>query len=101
VWLALADGTGEGGTERILVRLEAIARFTEDIRRRWRDDGVDGIAGALELSRRLQAALAGVSRPDLDRTRAEGQRLQRWLGQVAASLRELERLKRIVGRPAA
>src|SRR5436309_13494871 len=58
MWLLLDRGLAEAdGAEQALPALEAIAQFTEELRRRLGGDGVDGLDGACALYGRLAPPL--------------------------------------------
>ena len=97
MWLLLDRGLAEAdGAEQALPALEAIAQFTEDLRRRLGGDGVDGIDGAFALYERLRTTLDDIPRARLEEMRAEIARLKRWLGDVLGCLEDLRRIKQIV-----
>ena len=100
MWFLLDRGLAEAdGAEQVLPALEAIAQFTEELRRRLGGDGgdgVDGIDGAFALYERLRTTLDDIPRARLEAMRAEIARLERWLGDVLDCLEELRRIKRVV-----
>jgi hypothetical protein len=85
------------GVEQALPSLEAIARFTEELRGRLTPDGVDGLDGALGLYRCLKRTLDGIPAARLDEMRAEVAALEEWLRRVARWLDEIDRLKQALG----
>jgi hypothetical protein len=92
MWYAL-DGEKSDGREQVLPRLRAFLEFTESLERRLSVEGVDGIAGALGLYRRLKSTLDAVPDGDIARMKAEVESVQRWLEDIARGLEELKRLK--------
>src|SRR5690242_3204172 len=98
MWLKLSDDEKDAeGVEQVLPGLEAIAQFTEDLRGRLTDDGVDGVEGTLRLYRRLRSTLDAIPAARLDAMRAEIATLERWLRQVTCCLDEIARLKQLLG----
>jgi len=96
MWLLRDRGLPEAdGAGQVLPSLEAIAQFTEELRRRLGGDGVDGIDGAFALYEHLRTTLDHISRARLEEMRAEIARLQRWLADALRCLEDLQRLKRI------
>jgi len=92
MWFAL-DGEKSDGREQILPQLQALLEFTDSLERRLAVDGVEGIAGALGLYRRLRTALDEVPDGDIARMKVEVESVQRWLEDVARGLEEIRRLK--------
>ena len=92
MWFAL-DGEKSDGREQILPRLQALLEFADSLEQRLAVDGVEGIAGALALYRRLRTALDEVPDGDITRMQAEVEGVQRWLEDVARGLDEIRRLK--------
>ena len=92
MWYAL-DGENSDGREQILPRLQALLEFTESLEQRLPVEGIDGIAGALGLYRRLKSTLDEVPERDIARMKADVDGVQRWLEDVARGLEELKRLK--------
>jgi hypothetical protein len=92
MWYAL-DGEKSDGREQVLPQLQALLEFTENLERRLSVDGVDGIAGALGLYRRLKSTLDAVPDGDIARKKAEVENVLLWLEDVARGLEELKRLK--------
>ena len=98
MWLTLTrDENGADGVEQVLPGLEAIAQFTEELRGRLTQDGVDGLDGALGLYRRLKRTLDGIPAARLDEMRAEIAALEEWLRRVTRWLDEIARLKQALG----
>lgn len=98
LWLAAAEPTpGEDVVEQLKGQLEALAAFTADLDRRLSEAGVSGIEGALDLHRRITAALEAVTITDLDRVRTDVDALTTLLGDIAARLATLRRLKQSFG----
>lgn len=73
--------------------IAALLEWKAELDRRLADIGVDGLHGALELQRRLDALLSGLSDEDLARLDAQVARLRSWLDEAAAHLETLRRLK--------
>jgi len=97
MWFLLDREPGEGdGAEQVLPALEAIARFTEELRHRLAGDSVDGIDGALALDRRLRATLDSIPQARLEEMRTEIARLEGWLTDVLGCLQDVRRLKQVV-----
>jgi hypothetical protein len=97
MWFLLDREAGEGdGAEQVLPALEAIARFTEELRHRLARDSVDGIDGALALDRRLRTTLDAIPDARLEEMRAEIARLEGWLADVHGCLEDIRRLKQAV-----
>ncbi len=98
MWLALDHGPAKGeGMESVLPRLEAVLRFTEELRGRFVATGVDGIAGALGLYRSLRSVLDAIPEAEVTRMLAEVEALTTMLGDLERSLEEVRRLKMLVG----
>jgi hypothetical protein len=98
VWLALANGIrNTDSVEAVLPELEALAQFADELGRRLASERVDGLAGLIDLHRRLRTVLSGVPGADLAHCRGEIAAFERWLGDVARQLEELARLKRLPG----
>ena len=93
MWYALDGEKSSDGREQVLPQLQALLEFTENLERRLSVDGVDGIAGALGLYRRLKSTLDAVPDGDIARKKAEVESVLRWLEDVARGLEELKRLK--------
>ena len=97
MWFLLDRGLAEAdGAEQVLPALEAIAQFTEELRRRLGGDGVDGIDGAFALSERLRATLDDIPRARVEEMCAEIAGLARWLGDALGRLEDLRRVKQVV-----
>jgi hypothetical protein len=97
VWLAFANGHGEGDdVEHVLPDLEALGQFAEELRRRLAVDGLDGIDGTLALHRQLKSTLDSIDGPELDRIREDVRALERWFAETARILEGIARLKRLV-----
>jgi hypothetical protein len=92
MWFAL-DGEKSEGREEILPRLNALLEFTDGLEQRLSVDGIDGIAGALALYRRLKALLDALSDGDIARRKADVESVQHWLEDIAHGLEEVRRLK--------
>lgn len=96
MWLALERTTPEAdGADPVVPSLEAILQFAADVRRRLGDAGVGGIAGALELERRLRAVFDGIGVHDVERAMDEARALTRTLEEMARTLEALRWLKTI------
>jgi hypothetical protein len=97
MWLTLTrDERSAEGAEQVLSGLEAIAQFTDELRRRLTGDGLDGVDGTLQLYRRLKGTLDGIPASRLDEMRQEIEALERWLQQVSRCLDQLSRLKQML-----
>ena len=97
MWLLLDRGLAEAdGAEQVLPALEAIAQFTEELRRRLGGDGVDGIDGAFALYERLRTTLDDIPRARVEEMCAEIACLARWLGDALGRLEDLRRVKQVV-----
>lgn len=95
--MALDGDPGDGGgVERVLPRMEAVLRFTQEVNARLAAIGVDGVGGALELYRRLRSALDGIPDSELDRMTADVQALSAALARLQAEIAEIRRLKTLV-----
>src|SRR5262245_66521896 len=67
MWLLLDRRSVRDGLEAVLPEVQALARFTADLGQRLRGVEVDGVSGALGLSRRLRGVLDGIGTADLER----------------------------------
>ena len=97
MWFLLDQKFREADRVEMLPALEAIAQFTEELRCRLGNDGVDGIDGAYALYQRLRTTLDDIPRARLEEMRAEIARLARWLGDVLGRVEDLRRVKQVVG----
>jgi hypothetical protein len=93
MWYALDGSEKSDGQEQVLPKLQALLEFTESLEQRLAVDGVDGIAGALGLYRRLKSTLDDVPDAEIARVKSEIDSVQRWLQDIARGLEELKRLK--------
>ena len=94
MWFSLDDGPGDGeAVASVLPRLEAVLRFAQDLQAQLSAVGLDGIAGAIELSRRLRALLDPIPAAELTRMIAEVDSLSRAIAQIGRTLDEIRRLK--------
>lgn len=73
--------------------IAALLEWKSELDRRLGDVGVDGLRGALDLQRRLDALLGDLSDEDLARMEAQVTRLRAWLEDAAAQLDAIRRLK--------
>lgn len=73
--------------------ISSLLEWKAELDRRLGGVGVDGLRGALDLQRRLDALLDGLSDDDLARMEAQVVRLRAWLEEAAAQLEALRRLK--------
>jgi hypothetical protein len=73
--------------------IAALLEWKAELDRRLGDVGVDGLRGALDLQRRLDALLSGLADEDLARLDAQVARLRSWLDEAATQLETLRRLK--------
>jgi len=97
MWFLLDRRLAEAdGAEQVLPALEAIAQFTEELRRRLGGDGVDGIDGAFALYEHLRTTLDDIPRARVEEVCAEIARLARWLGDALGRLEDLRRVKQVV-----
>ena len=92
MWFAL-DGEKSDGREDILPQLKAVLEFADGLEQRLSVDGIQGIAGALGLYRRLKELLDELPEADIVRQKAEVESVQRWLEDIARTLEDLQRLK--------
>jgi hypothetical protein len=92
MWFGL-DGEKSDGREEILPKLKAVLEFADGLAQRLSVDGIEGIAGALGLYRRLKELLDALPEADIARRKAEVEAVQRWLEDIARGLEELQRLK--------
>jgi hypothetical protein len=92
MWFAL-DGEKSDGREEILPQLKALLEFADGLEQRLSVDGIQGMAGALGLYRRLKMLLDALPEADIARRRAEVESVQRWLEDIARALEDLQRLK--------
>jgi hypothetical protein len=95
MWFAL-DGEKSDGREDVLPRLRAVLEFADGLEQRLSMDGIQGIAGALGLYRRLRELLAALPEAEIERRKAEIEGVQRWLEEIARGLEELQRLKSVL-----
>jgi len=92
MWFAL-DGEKSDEREEILPQLKAVLEFADGLEQRLSVDGIQGIAGALGLYRRLKELLDELPEADIVRQKAEVESVQRWLEDIARTLEDLQRLK--------
>ena len=92
MWFAL-DGEKSDEREEILPQLKAVLEFADGLEQRLSVDGIQGIAGALGLYRRLKELLDELPEADIVRQKAEVESVQRWLEDIASTLEDLQRLK--------
>ena len=92
MWFAL-DGEKSDGREDILPQLKAVLEFADGLEQRLSVDGIQGMAGALGLYRRLKELLDELPEADILRQKAEVESVQRWLEDIASTLEDLQRLK--------
>jgi hypothetical protein len=95
MWFAL-DGEKSDGREEILPQLKAVLEFADGLEQQLSVDGIQGIAGALGLYRRLRELLDVLPEADIAQRRAEVESVQRWLEGIARGLEELQRLKSVM-----
>jgi hypothetical protein len=81
--------------------IAALAQFAVELNGRLVGAGLDGLAGAVELHRRLVEALDGVARTDVEGMLAHLAALERELATMAEHLRALRALKTLLERVAA
>ena len=97
MWFLVDEDANDGeGMERVLPQLKAIVQFTEGLEQRLAAEGVDGVAGVLELYRHLKAVLDGIPSAELACILNDIAALESWLAAVARSLDEVKRLKELV-----
>ena len=96
VWLALEQGSTDGGLGLVVPRLEAVLQFTQELRARLAGTEADGIAGVLELDRRLRAVFAGIGSAEIERLIADAAALERAFEEMAGALESLRRLKALL-----
>src|SRR5438093_13514874 len=97
MWFLLDRGLAEAdGAEQALPALEAIAQFTEELRRRLGGDGVDGIDGAFALYEHLRTTLDDIPRARVEEVCAEIARLARWTGDALGRREDTRRVKHVV-----
>lgn len=95
MWFALDQGFARhDGVEQMLLALEAISQFADELRRRLAGDGVDGIEGAFALYRRLGDTLGDIPLARLAEMHGEITRVERRLGDILGCLEDLKRVKR-------
>ena len=92
MWFAL-DGEKSDEREEILPQLKAVLEFADGLEQRLSVDGIQGIAGALGLYRRLKGLLDELPEADIVRQKAEVESVQRWLEDIARTLEDMQRLK--------
>jgi hypothetical protein len=97
VWFALDETKDAETMEQVLPKLEAVLRFTKELETRLSTVGVDGVAGALGLYQCLRSTLDGIATAEIEAMLATIERLERALGDMAANLREIRRLKELAG----
>ncbi|MCW5890692.1 MAG: hypothetical protein KIT14_09080 [bacterium] len=73
--------------------IDALLEWKAELDRRLGDVAVAGVQGALDLQRRLDTLLGGLSDDELARMDAQVLRLRAWLDEAAAHLEALRRLK--------
>lgn len=91
-WRASTSAVGDGVPDAH-AEIAALLEWKAELDRRLGDVGLDGLDGALELQRRLDALLAGLSDDDLARLETQVGRLRAWLDEAATHLETLRRLK--------
>ena len=94
MWIALDERNADGAVEQVLPRLEALVQFADGLERRLSADGLGGIAGTLDLYRRLAAALKAIPETELARVRDETRLLTVSMLDVARQVEDLRRLSR-------
>jgi hypothetical protein len=98
VWLAIGNGNPRGSAvEHVLPDLEALGRFSDELRCRAGIDDTDGIGGLVRLHGRLKRSLDAIPTDELERMRADTQALIARFEEIACSMHRLEQLKRLVG----
>lgn len=97
MWLALEqESTETDGLGLVVPRLDAVLRFADELHARLAGAGVDGIAGALGLDRRLRAVFDGIGSADIERLIADAAALGRAFEEMAHALESLRRLKALL-----
>ena len=76
--------------------IAALAQFAVELNGRLVGAGLDGLTGAVELHRRMVAALDGITRTDVDGMLAQVAALERELSTMAEHLRALRELKSVL-----
>ena len=90
---------GNGGSptqtmpEEMLRQAEAILRFSEDVRRRMSDIGVDGIGGVLKLYGQLRSAMDKVTQSEIETSTAELTHLVETIQNLRDELMRMKALK--------
>ena len=82
--------------EEILHQAEAILRFSEDVRRRMSEVGVDGIGGVLALYSQLRSAMDKVAQSEIEASAADVTRLVESMQHLRDELQRIKALKQTV-----
>ncbi|TMA82395.1 MAG: hypothetical protein E6J72_02855 [Deltaproteobacteria bacterium] len=82
--------------EEILHQAEAILRFSEDVRRRMSEVGVDGIGGVLALYSQLRSAMDKVAQSEIEASAASVGRLVESMQHLRDELLRIKALKQTV-----
>jgi hypothetical protein len=82
--------------EEILHQAEAILRFSEDVRRRMSEVGVDGIGGVLALYSQLRSAMDKVAQSEIEASAADVGRLVESMQHLRDELLRIKALKQTV-----
>jgi len=93
MWLLLDQRSTRDGLEAVLPGVEALVQFAAELGQRLRGVEVEGVAGALGLSRRLHAVLDGIAVDDLERALAVTAALERVLRDCVDRLDALRAFK--------
>ena len=97
MWLAIGNGNPRGNAvEHVLPDLEALGRFSDELRCRAGIDDTDGVGGLVRLHYRLKRSLDAIPTEELERMRADTQALIAGFEEIARSIHRLEQLKRLV-----
>ena len=79
--------------EEMLRQAEAILRFSEDVRHRMAEVGVDGIVGVLNLYGQLRSAVDRVSQAEIEAKSADVDRLVDTMNRLRDELVRIKALK--------
>jgi hypothetical protein len=94
MWLALERVENDSaGLEQVLPGLEAVQQFAADLERRLAVAGVEGVAGVLDLHRRLREVLGGIQPGELERMIAAAEALARSFTELSLVLDAVRRVR--------
>jgi hypothetical protein len=96
MWLTLDADADGGGTEQLLLRLEAVAQYVVSLQRVLLAEGIDGISGALKIARHVEEALGDFSADQIARVREQLRACETRLDTLARRVEDVRSLKQRV-----